>query len=381
MNKLRKATRYIAIYGIRKTLFKVFGRLRSSLLRLKPQNGANIGVLGTGQFAFATIGFALYKHFGNRFVACFDIDDNNARTFSSFYGLGQPCESAEEVIKRSDIDIIYIASNHASHTDYALQVLAAGKIPYIEKPVSVDYQQFIRLVEGIRRAGFPVFAGYNRPFARSVRLLKGYCNSANTFSNCEPITLNCFVSGHYLTSDHWYRRSSEGTRICGNVGHWLDLAVHMLSWGELPDRWHITLAFSNDNARDDDLSIVLTSDRGDLVNIILTARSEPFEGINETINFQRGDLIAKIDDFRKMTVWQGEQLKRYRFWPKDVGHNLALIQPFTGISRNWQEVEFSTLLMLFIKDMVVSGERMKEFSFVEAWKMLGLAVTKADVEY
>ncbi len=369
--KLRKVARFIAIYGFRKSLFKVFGRLRLPFFRLKPKKNANIGVIGAGQYAYATIGFALYKFFGNRFVNCFDINEGNAISFCSFYGLGQPCQSAQELVDHPDIGFIYIASNHASHTDYALKILAAGKVPFIEKPVSVNYQQFICLVKGIRRCGLPVFVGYNRPFSSAVRLLKSYSHSTH-----EPITLNCFVSGHQLPSDHWYRRPEEGTRICGNVGHWLDLAVHILSWGELVDRWRIFVIYSNENARDDDISIALTSERGDLVTILITSRSEPFEGINESINFQQGDLIAKIDDFRTMTIWEREKLARHRFWPKDVGHNLALTQPFTGVSRNWQEIELSTMLMLFIAEMVVSGEQIKVFSFSETLQLLGLDETK-----
>ncbi|WP_313950203.1 Gfo/Idh/MocA family oxidoreductase [Accumulibacter sp.] len=372
MNKIRKVIRFGQIYGVRKTLFKVLGRLRSVRLGLRPRRGANVGVVGTGQYAFATIGFALWKSFGNRFVAAYDIDESNAKSFCAFYGLGAPMKSAADLISCPDVEYIYIASNHASHTDYALQVLSAGKIPYIEKPISVDYEQFRRLLDGVRQSGLPVFAGYNRPFSEAIRLLKGYSGLS-----CLPITLCCFITGHCLESDHWYRKAEEGTRICGNVGHWLDLAVNILSWGVLADSWRISLAFGNSKMRDEDIAISLTSDRGDLVNIVLTARSEPFEGINETINFQQGSVIAKIDDFRSMTVWRGEKVKRHRFYPKDVGHNLGIIQPFSGVHRNWQEVEFSTLLMLFIKDMVIAGESVGEFSFSAAWDDLWLESLEA----
>jgi hypothetical protein len=186
----------------------------------------------------------------------------------------------------------------------------------------------------------------------------------------QPLTLSCFINGHVIPAGHWYRNPQEGTRVCGNVGHWLDLAVHVLSWGALPDRWRITIAYSDDCARDDNLSIALASERGDLVSIVLTARGEPFEGINETINFQCGDLIAKIDDFRTMTVWKGSHYKRHRYWPKDVGHNAAILQPFSDGARDWHEVELSTLLMLVIMEMVLDGTVARDFSFSEEWKKI-----------
>ena len=157
----------------------------------------------------------------------------------------------------------------------------------------------------------------------------------------------CFVVGHQLGPDHWYRRPDEGTRVCGNVGHWLDLLVHMLAWRGLPDQLQISITAATDNEPDDNVCIAIRSDRADLFSVMLTSRSEPFEGINETINFQHGATICKIDDFRRMTLWQGANVTTHRFWPKDVGHGRAILQPFTSApGRDWHEVELSTMLML-----------------------------------
>lgn len=355
---LRKTWRYVVIYGAGKTLFKVFGRLRPKWFSPGKSRVQDIALIGCGQFAYATIGYSIWRKYGNRFAACYDIDRTNHASFALFYGLSSDASSATDVIKDERIKFIYIASNHASHTPYAIEALGAGKTVFIEKPISVSIDQFRCLASAVRNASAPIYAGYNRPFSGAILNLR-----TKTGSLREPMTLNCFVSGHVIGPDHWYRKPQEGTRICGNVGHWLDLAVHMLSWGELPDRWHILIAYSNASSRDDDLSITMTSERGDLINVVLTARNEPFEGINETINFQQGGVIAKIDDFRRMTIWKGPNIHKYRYWPKDVGHNACLIQPFSNIKRDWKEVEMSTLLMLHIADMVISTKSSSDFSF------------------
>jgi hypothetical protein len=51
------------------------------------------------------------------------------------------------------------------------------------------------------------------------------------------------------------------------------------------------------------------------------------------------------------------------YWPKDVGHGAAIVQPFGSPQRAWSEVELSTLLMLHITDMVRGGEKSAQFSF------------------
>lgn len=369
VGNLNKVSRFLAIYGLGRTLFKVAGRSRRlfSILRPSPKKVRDIGVIGCGQFAFATIGYILYRQGGNRFSDCFDVDPVAGQTFREFYQINSSSNDALEVIQNPNTRLIYIASNHASHTAYAIEALKAGKAVYVEKPISVTHEQFERLLKAVRATRGTIYAGYNRPFSPAVRRLK-----TEPLRGRGPLTLSCFVSGHQIPTEHWYRHPEEGTRICGNVGHWLDLAVHILSWEELPDQWRIMLAYSSEESRDDDLAITLTSERGDLLNIVLTARSEPFEGINETINFQQGSVIAKIDDFRRMTVWSAKKVQTFRYWPKDVGHYAAISQPFAKTARNWREVELSTLLMLFIKDMVVSGQRDATFSFVSEWRKLGI---------
>ncbi len=318
-------------------------------------------MIGCGQFAFATIGYFL----GRRFVTCYDPAHVAARTFARFYDVDENAASWQRAIEHPAVRLVYIASTHSTHAQYAVAALNAGKAVYVEKPIAVEIDQLKELLRTLRRTRMPVFAGYNRPFSAAVRLLRGECVAPQG-----PLTLSCFVSGHRLPPQHWYRGEAEGTRICGNVGHWLDLAVHILSWRSLPERWNVSLSWSDAASRDDDLVLALTSEQGDLINIVLTARSEPFEGINETINLQWGDVIAKIDDFRRMQTWRGAEHRVHRFWPKDVGHRRAILQPFGTERRAWSEVEFSTLLMLHIAAMVKDSEGSGVFSFRSAWAAL-----------
>lgn len=356
---LRKLMRFAIIYGPSRAFTKALGRLRIGFSLPSRPRGMGVGLIGCGQFAFSTIAHFLRGH--ARLRACYDLNSAVAVSFAKAYKVGRVAAHAADLITDPDIDIVYIASNHASHAAYAVSALVAEKRVYIEKPVAVTLQQLVSLRRAVDGSTGRLFAGYNRPFSAAVRDLR-----ANLPVPRGPLTLSCFVSGHRIPTEHWYRNPEEGTRICGNVGHWLDLAVHLLLWRELPDRWTISLLWSNPEARDDDLSISLASEHGDLVSIVLTARSEPFEGINETINLQWDGVIAKIDDFRSMTVWQEEKLKKFRYWPKDVGHKRAVLQPFGKEYRAWSEVELSSLLMLKVAEMVLSGCTLSEFSFSSA---------------
>lgn len=369
---VRKLLRFIGIYGPGRTLFKAAGRLRLRLPAWGSRSSAkDIGIVGCGQFAFATIGYFLTRRFGRRVLGCFDIDARAATSLSRGLGVPHVCQDVKALLGLPGLRTVYIASNHATHAAYAEMALAMGLDVYVEKPVAVDLTQLARLEKARRASTSKLFAGYNRPFSAAVHDMRQHV----CIDPAAGISLQCFVAGHVLGADHWYRRAEEGTRICGNVGHWLDLFVHVMSWRGMPDRLDISLTWACATERDDNLSISIASDRSDLFSIMLTARAEPFEGINESIQFQHADTTCKIDDFRKLSLWKGPKLLKRRYWPKDPGHGRAIYQPFaTGTGRDWHEVIDSTLLMLHVTTMVRTATRASTLSLHDARRTLERAV-------
>lgn len=356
---LRKFLRFAFIYGPGRTVFKAAGRLRIRLPSWRiTRMPADVGLIGCGQFAFATIGYFLQARFGRRVLVCFDIQPLAAASLARALGVPHVAANAQALLDTPGLRTVYIASNHASHAAYATQALARGLDVYVEKPVAVELAQLRMLCAARRSARGQLFAGYNRPFSAAVRALRKKIK----IDLNGGFSLQCCVVGHVLDADHWYRRPEEGTRVCGNVGHWLDLFVHILHWRCMPQRLDIALTWADTREPDDNLCIAIGSDRGDLCTITLTARAEPFEGINESIQLQHGSTICKIDDFRRMTLWQGERVMNRHFWPKDPGHRGAILQPFDRAEpRAWEEVEDSTLLMLHITEMVRSLTRTSTF--------------------
>lgn len=369
LSKIKKVIRYITIYGFSRTFFKAAGRINiGKVFSLRSSKNKDIAVVGCGQFGFSTIGYFVRKNFGNRFVGCYDVNTANKNKFEKFFDTAFSFESYEELVKNDTVKTIYIASNHSTHTPYALEAIKSKKTVYIEKPISVTYEQFKELISTAKEYDAKIFAGYNRPFSGAMHDLRNMVD----VSSDKAFTISYFISGHMIPEGHWYRDPNEGTRICGNVGHWLDLSIHILAWRNIPNTLSVRLTYSNPEERHDDINIAITSEKGDLITIVFTSRCEPFEGVNESVNFQYNNTIAKIDDFRKMTVWQNERLINKRYWPKDVGHEKAILQPFAkdGFARDFKEIEYSTLLMLFIMDMVHNAETNKVFNFTDEWSRL-----------
>ena len=221
--------------------------------------------------------------------------------------------------------------------------------------MSVNFKQLDLISNAIKNSNSKVFIGYNRPFSKAV-------SDLIPFITDNPFTINCFISGHFLDSKHWYRDPKQGSRICGNMGHWIDLALFLFSFrGEIPKTYDVSITHANQNDIDDNLNVTFTTPKNDIVSITLSSRSEPFEGISETINILNGDAIININDFRNMTINKLSTKKRYNYWPKDVGHKSCILQPFNEKrQRNINDIILSTRLMLEIYQMNEMSETRKQ---------------------
>lgn len=365
--KILKVIRYAKIYGVTRSFVKVAGRTHLKLALPIVKSKRTISIIGCGQFAFSTISYFLYFSRKGHFLGCFDIDNDRAKKLACFYRFLNVYPDSDILFADKRCKLIYIASNHSSHAFYAIKAIERNIDIYIEKPIVISIGQLIDLKRKLESSTSRIFAGYNRPFSKAILRV-----SKEVFNNRKPISINCFITGHKIPKDHWYRNAEEGTRICGNLGHWIDLAMHLFNKrGHIPTFYEISISYANINEPDDNILIGITTDFNDIVSIILSSRCEPFEGINETINIQCNNIIAKIDDFRSMTIWKDQSMKKYIFWPKDVGHKKAILQPFCKeVGRDFYEIEASTLLMLKIKDMVLGEVTQDNYNLFESYSEL-----------
>ena len=101
-----KIFRFFRIYGFARTWFKIAGRARFHFGYFRPfqvKSFANIGVIGCGQFSFATIGYFLSHLYISRFVDCFDIDNHAQSSFADFYRISKPSTSALDLIHNPNV--------------------------------------------------------------------------------------------------------------------------------------------------------------------------------------------------------------------------------------------------------------------------------------
>jgi predicted dehydrogenase len=316
--KVRKVARYARLYGPRRTLVKVqsqyhmkrrFARLPSAE---RDRDLGHVGIIGCGKFAYGTLAYFLKRNYGSVMRAAMDIDIHRAASLHRRYGLAYYSDDAGELLDDPRIDLLFIASNHASHAPYAIEALKRGKSVHIEKPHVVSREQLRDLCTAMEASKGHVALGFNRPeseLGKEVqRALAGGTGAA---------MYNWFIAGHHIPPDHWYYSEAEGGRVLGNLCHWTDF-VYRLVEGE--HRYPITISPLRGEQSDCDVAVAYRFGEGSIAAITFSAKGHTFEGVREIFAAQRGDVLVSMRDFAELTIEARERKRHIRRIRRDHGH-------------------------------------------------------------
>ncbi len=317
--KISKTLRYVKLYGLRRTWAKVRGQYHMKQaydvlpqVAEPPPEGGHVGLIGCGNFAYSNIACYLRKNYGRVIRAAADIDINKAASLYQAYGLRYYSADADRIINDPAIDLIYIASNHSTHVEYAVEALQAGKNVHIEKPHVVNIDQLIRLCRAIQASSGKVALGFNRPMSRTGIAIKKYLDSQDG-----PTMLNWFVAGHKIAPDHWYFREEEGGRILGNLCHWTDFVLWLIA---PEDRYPITITPTSAEKSDSDIAVTYVFGDGSIAAITFSAKGHTFEGVRERFAAHRADVLISMDDFHDLKIEVVDKKYNLSSFLRDHGH-------------------------------------------------------------
>ena len=320
--RVRKGLRYARLYGPRRTWAKVqsqyhMKRAYDSLPVLTgASERAHVGFIGCGNFSFSTIAYYLAKKHGKVIRAAMDVDIARAASLAERYGAAFYTDSSTELLEDEAIDLVIIASNHASHAGYAIEALRAGKHVHIEKPHVVNSAGLIDLCAAMRSAPGRVHLGFNRPASSFGIKIERALRSAPG-----PSMMSWFVAGHALPPDHWYLRPGEGGRIVGNLCHWTDFVLRMVPASH---RFPVLIRPTRGERPDSNVAVTYTFADGSIGSITFSEKGAPYEGVKEHFSAQQGDVLISMEDFRTLTIERGATKKVTRSLFRDHGHERSI---------------------------------------------------------
>ncbi len=317
--KVRKVLRYVRLYGLSRTIAKVRSHYhyqrRYSVLpapRRRPRPWQHVGIMGCGKFAYAAIAYYLTKNYGPVIRGVMDLDVHRAASLFTRYDAGYYTTEPEEILDDPSIDLIFIASNHASHAEYAIRALERHKSVHVEKPHVVSVDQLVRLCSAMSVSRGKVAVGFNRPKSRiGVEIKRAL--------ECEagPAMYNWFVAGHAISHDHWYFKKEEGGRVLGNLCHWTDFLYQLVASER---RYPITIHPTAWEGSDSDIAVTYLFGDGSIGAITFSAKGHTFEGVRERFAAHRGNVLISMEDFRRLVIERGERRTVLCLPFRDHGH-------------------------------------------------------------
>ncbi len=371
--KVKKVLRYRSLYGWRQTWAKIQGHRHmkrgfSPSIRSNGGLGADqtVGLVGCGNYAFTTIAHFLTRARGQVIGACMDTDPRRAASLGAYYGVPLYTSDARELIEHPHIRLVYIASNHASHAEYAIACLRSGKDVFIEKPHVVNEDQLRHLTGAMLETDGRVYLGFNRTQSDLGRILKRALDRQTGTG-----IFNWFVVGHRLAADHWYLHPGEGSRVLGNLCHWTDFLFALAG----PDCFPIRIIPVRDRAYDVNVVVNFVFGNGAIGTISFT-EGDNLEGIREKFCGRRGDCMITLDDFRKLTVETSFDRKLHRSFHRDHGHRNNILAAYDSSLRGMRYDRHSHLfhisntahIFLNTKRALESNENVVVNEYLQAMK-------------
>jgi predicted dehydrogenase/threonine dehydrogenase-like Zn-dependent dehydrogenase len=209
------------------------------------------------------------------------------------FGFTTASTSASAVLEDESLDVIFIVTRHATHADLVCRALETGKAVFVEKPLALTGEELNRITEVIAKTGNDrLMVGFNRRFAPMLTKMKVDFGPASSGAITRYL-----VNAGPLAADSWYRDDGEGSRFAGEGGHFLDT----LGWwaDSLPEEVY---AVGGIDSGDVQVTVRFGNGASGVISY-LTGGNVRFP--KETLDAAGGGRSARLDNFRKATVWAG----------------------------------------------------------------------------
>lgn len=139
--------------------------------------------------------------------------------------------SYAEVIRRSDVEAVYVSTVHTQHESLVCMALEAGKAVLCEKPLTTSLAGTERVIETARRTGGTLLEGYRHRFGPLADRLRGLLESG---AIGRPLSLHAsfgFVAPR--GASRLFRPDLGGGGILDVGGYPLSLAIGVAGWSRL----------------------------------------------------------------------------------------------------------------------------------------------------
>ena len=185
------------------------------------KSSVKLALIGAGAWSGA-VGNAMMKSKKVRLTTCFDVNPERRQAFTQKFGCKQEA-SYGDVLKRDDIDAVYLISPNAVHAEQAILAARHGKHVFVEKPIANTIADAKRMIAACHKANVVLMVGHHLRRLAGFRKLKALM-SAGAIG--EPIQVEANFSqnlGFALTPESFRWRGDDSGCPAGAL---MTLGIH-----------------------------------------------------------------------------------------------------------------------------------------------------------
>lgn len=342
---------------------------RVELSANRPGGSLGVSIVGCGNFARSVLLFHALGVPGVRLRGVCDIRPEVAAVHARALGAAFHTADYGELLADAETQAIFVTTDHASHAAHVVAALHAGKAVHVEKPPAILPEQLTLMLDALRGTGGTLTVGYNRPFAPAYPVMMSALAGESG-----PIAAAMIVKGFKLPPEHWYYWPEQGTRIAGNLVHWIDLG-YRIALGARPVSVHVTRERGRHPAEVADAAVIaIRFDDASLVSIAFTTAGDDLRGVRECIEIGRGGTTIRIEDFDRLEIVSGTKIVKRRFG-RDRGHAAEIRDVVRKLRARQPDAAMifdmiATSAILFAAQRSFDSGREEDVVILDAWRSL-----------
>jgi len=207
--------------------------------------------------------------------------------------------SLKEMLKDPEVEMITIGVRHPDHVPMALQIMEAGKIAVVEKPVATCTAEMELLRKALEKHPGKLFFRHNRRFEAAFMKIQELIRSGVIG---EPHYIKLYRSIGYCRRNDWMTMTQFSGGLLTNWGpHLIDQALQLLD-SPVRDIWADVRHVISIGDGDDLFKILLKGENGRLADVevagcnAMPGREMEIVGSRGTIVHENGKIRARYLD-------------------------------------------------------------------------------------
>jgi predicted dehydrogenase len=237
----------------------------------------------------------------------------SAKAAARRFGITQTFDSLDELLA-TDIDVIHICSPNATHADYAIRALEAGKHVICEKPLGTSVREAAQMTDLARRLGLTATVPFVYRFHPMVR-------EARDLVRRDMLGPLLTIQGGYMqdwlmdaTDDNWRVDSELGgaSRVFADIGSHLCDLIEFITYDRIVSLTASTRVVhservQNRNVSTEDLAAVIFETAGGALGTLVVSQLAPGHKNKLTIEISGQTRSLAFDQEQPESLWLGER--------------------------------------------------------------------------